>query len=111
MTGGGRSGSGGGSGGVPGGGCGVGPWATLERRIRTSKIGAPPFVFPVPIAGGFGSFWAADLARPRRVRLFGIGPSAGTGLSGVARLFFHEPNIGGAIVPSTVEFGRNGIMQ
>jgi hypothetical protein len=99
VTGGGRSGSGGGSGGVPGGGCGVGPCAEPALRSRRSKIGAPPVVFPVAVAGRLWALWAADLARLCRLRI--LGRSRRTRLKGISPLVFHGTNIGGNVAAST----------
>src|ERR1700719_3211444 len=99
MIGGGRSGSGGGSGGVPGGGCGVGPCAECGERISVSKIGAPPVVFPIAMAGRLRPLWAADFARLLRLSLFG--ESGRTRLGSVAGFFLHVPDMGGNVVAST----------
>src|SRR5438045_9702597 len=99
MTVGGRSGSGGRSGGVPGGGCGVGPWAACGERSSVSKIGAPPVMFPIAIAGRLGPLRTADLTRPLRLSRFGR--SGRTRLGSVAGFFLHVSNMGGNVVAST----------
>jgi hypothetical protein len=59
-----------------------------------SKIGAPPVVLPIAVAGRLRSLRAADLARLWCRRLRRFGRKAWAGQDGFARFFFHQSNMG-----------------
>jgi len=65
------------------------------------KIGAPPVLLPIAIAGRLRPLGAADFARFWSRRLGRFGRSAGAGPDGFARFFIHLSNMGGNPTGST----------
>ncbi len=66
-----------------------------------SKIGAPPIVLPVAVAGRLRPLRTADFARLRCRRLHRFGRRAAAGQDGFARVFCHLSNMGGNPTGST----------
>jgi hypothetical protein len=66
-----------------------------------SKIGAPPVVLPIAVAGRLRPLRTADFARLRCHRLRHFRRRGGGGRGMLARFFFHLSNIGGYPTGST----------
>jgi hypothetical protein len=65
------------------------------------KIGAPPVVLPIAVAGRLRPLRATDFARLWCRRLRRFRRRAGGGRDGFARFFFHQTNMGGNSTGST----------